>query len=46
MDDEEQTLPKGLTHRSYPPSLLKATDDTFDYALKLTTGEVIRFDWR
>jgi hypothetical protein len=27
----------------YAPSLLKATEDSFEYALKLTTGEVIFF---
>jgi len=27
----------------YPPSLLKAVCDQFDYALKLRTGEVLRF---
>ena len=29
----------------YPPSLRKATEDTFDYALRLTTGEIIRFQY-
>lgn len=29
--------------RQYPPALLKACYDPFDYALKLRTGEVIRF---
>jgi hypothetical protein len=29
-------------HR-YPPSLLKAVSDPFDYALRLRTGEVIQF---
>jgi hypothetical protein len=28
----------------YPPSLLKAAGDAFDYALRLRTGEVIRFE--
>src|SRR6516162_3528052 len=28
----------------YPPSLLKAAGDPFDYALRLRTGEVIRFE--
>lgn len=27
----------------YPPSLLKAVNDDFDYALRLKTGEIIRF---
>jgi hypothetical protein len=27
----------------YPPSLIKASTDPFDYALGLRTGEVIRF---
>ena len=30
--------------RSYPASLLKAACDPFDYALRLTTGEVIYFE--
>jgi len=29
--------------RKYPRSLLKAVSDPFDYALKLRTGEIIRF---
>lgn len=29
--------------RKYPPSLLKAASDYFDYALQLRTGEIIRF---
>lgn len=28
----------------YPPSLLKAEQDQFDYALRLSTGEIIRFE--
>ncbi len=28
----------------YPPSLIKAASDPFDYACRLVTGEVIRFD--
>jgi hypothetical protein len=28
----------------YPPSLLKAAGDAFDYALRLRSGEVIRFE--
>ena len=27
----------------YPPALLKAAGDYFDYALRLSTGEIIRF---
>lgn len=38
-----QTAVEALSKERYPPSLLKATEDHFDYALKLTTGEVIRF---
>lgn len=30
--------------RLYPRSLLKATCDPFDYALRLSTGEIIRFN--
>src|SRR6516164_3065130 len=29
--------------RFYPPSLLKAASDFFDYALRLSSGEIIRF---
>jgi hypothetical protein len=29
--------------RFYPPSLLKAAEDCFDYALRLSSGEIIRF---
>jgi hypothetical protein len=29
--------------RKYPPSLLKAIGDSYDYALRLRTGEVIYF---
>lgn len=30
--------------KRYPPSLIKACVDPLDYALKLRTGEVIRFE--
>jgi hypothetical protein len=30
--------------KRYPASLLKASVDPFDYALKLITGEVVRFE--
>ena len=43
IDDLKAAVATAAKARSYPPSLLKATDDTFDYALKLTTGEIIRF---
>jgi hypothetical protein len=29
--------------RLYPPSLLKAAADYFDYVLRLSSGEIIRF---
>jgi hypothetical protein len=29
--------------RFYPPSLLKASEDFFDYALRLSSGEIICF---
>lgn len=29
--------------RTYPPALIKAACDPFDYALRLETGEVLRF---
>jgi hypothetical protein len=29
----------------YPPSLLKASADDFDYALRLRTGEIIKFTY-
>jgi hypothetical protein len=32
-----------LCRQHYPPSLLKATVDCFDYALKLRTGEILYF---
>jgi hypothetical protein len=33
----------GPCSRKYPPSLLKAAGDTFEYALQTKTGDVIRF---
>lgn len=42
LDDPDLSIAPFERLRS-PPSLLKATQDYFDYALKLTTGEVIRF---
>jgi hypothetical protein len=32
-----------VCRRAYPPSLLKACYDEFDYALKLSDGTIIRF---
>jgi hypothetical protein len=29
--------------RTYPPALIKAVGDPFDYALRLVTGEIFRF---
>lgn len=39
MKDTQQNVEK----TGYPPALLKATEDPFNYILKLKTGEVIVF---
>ena len=33
-----------VCRRFYPPSLLKAAQDYFEYALRLSSGEIIRFN--
>jgi hypothetical protein len=42
-DPEEFPTPCQECAQRYPPSLLKACCDQFDYACKLTSGEIIYF---